>query len=52
MTNLTHIAVAPATTRIARHALEIAVGVAIVAALAGAWLGFFSFVPFDLTPQR
>lgn len=37
---------------IARFALEIAVAVAIVAALAAAWLAFFSFVPFDLTPLR
>jgi len=59
MTNLSsHIAVggAPATARtkndIVRRALEIALGVAIVAALTGAWLTFFLFVPFDLTPQR
>jgi hypothetical protein len=59
MTNLSsHIAVgstqAPAgTTRdIGRRAFEITLGIAIVAALTGAWLTFFSFVPFDLTPHR
>jgi hypothetical protein len=59
MTNLgSHTAVgdAPAIARtsnhIARRALEVALAVAIVAALAGAWLTFFSFVPFDFTPQR
>ena len=59
MTNLSsHIAVggASATARtkqhIARRAFEIALAIVIVAALTGAWLTFFSFVPFDLTPQR
>lgn len=52
MTNLTQIAVAPATTRIVRRAFEIALGLAIVAALSSAWLAFFTFVPFDLTPLR
>ncbi|HEX4747504.1 MAG TPA: hypothetical protein VFU99_11565 [Gaiellaceae bacterium] len=52
MTTLTHTAVASATTTIARRAFEIALGIAIVAALTGAWLTFFTFVPFDLTPQR
>ena len=59
MTNLSsHIAVggASATGRttqdIARQAFEIALAVVIVAALTGAWLTFFSFVPFDLTPHR
>ena len=55
MTNLSsHIAVggASATARtkqdIARRALEIALVVVIAAALTGAWLAFFTFVPFDL----
>jgi hypothetical protein len=55
MTNLSsHIAVArtSATSNIARQAFEIALALVIVAALTGAWLMFFSFVPFDLTPQR
>jgi hypothetical protein len=59
MTNLSsHIAggraAAPAGTsqHIARRLAEIAVAVAIVAALTGAWLTFFTFVPFDLTPHR
>ena len=59
MTNLSsHIAAgraaAPAgtTKHIARRIAEVAVAVAIVAALTGAWLTFFSFVPFDLVPQR
>ena len=55
MTNLSsHIAVggATATARTrqdsARRALEIALVVVVAAALAGAWLAFFTFVPFDL----
>ena len=55
MTNLSsHIAVggAAATTGttqdIARRALEFALVVVIAAALAGAWIAFFTFVPFDL----
>ena len=55
MTNLSsHIAVggATATTRIkqdtARRAFEIALFVAVAAALTGAWLAFFTFGPFDL----
>lgn len=48
MTTLTHIAVAPATTRIVRRAFEVALVVAVAAALTGAWLAFFTFVPFDL----
>ena len=55
MTNLSsHIAVggASATARtkqgIARHVLEIALVVVFAAALTGAWLAFFTFVPFDL----
>ena len=59
MTNLSsHIAVGDAQASvgpkwdIARRAFEVALGIAIVAALTGAWLTFFSFVPFDLTPHR
>jgi hypothetical protein len=55
MTNLSsHIAVGGATEAtnltqgIARRALEIALYVIVAAALAGAWLTFFTFVPFDL----
>ena len=55
MTNLSsHIAVggASATTAtkqdIARRAFEIALYVVIAAALTGAWLALFTFVPFDL----
>ena len=33
---------------IARRALEIALVVLVAAALTGAWLAFFTFVPFDL----
>ena len=59
MTNLSsHIAVGgvqnTARTKqdIARRALEIALYVAVAAALTGAWLAFFTFVPFDFTPGR
>ncbi len=55
MTNLSsHIAVggvADATHTkqdIARRAFEIALFVVIAAALTGAWIAFFTFVPFDL----
>ena len=55
MTNLgSHIAVGGATATpdtkqdIARRAFEIALYVVIAAALTGAWLAFFTFVPFDL----
>ena len=55
MTNLSsHIAVGgvvdAARTKqdIARRALEIALVVVFAAALTGAWLAFFTFVPFDL----
>ena len=54
MTNISsHIAVghasAPADIKrhIARRALEIALRVVIAAARAGAWLAFFTFIPFD-----
>lgn len=55
MTNLSsHIAVGGASATahtkqdIARRALEIALFVAVAAALTGAWIAFFTFVPFDL----
>jgi len=55
MTNLSsHIAVGGATATadtkqdIARRAFEIALYVVVAAALTGAWLAFFTFVPFDL----
>ena len=54
MTNLSsHIAVGGATTTadtkqdIARRAFEIALFVAVAAALTGAWLAFFTLVPLD-----
>jgi hypothetical protein len=37
---------------IARRALEIAVTVVLAAALTGAWVAFFTFVPLDFTPYR
>jgi len=59
MTNLSsHIAVGGASATahtkqdIARRTLEVALFVVIAAALTGAWLAFFLFVPFDLTPHR
>lgn len=55
MTNLSsHIAVggvantADTKQDLARRALEIALTVVVAAALTGAWLAFFTFVPFDL----
>lgn len=37
---------------LARKAAEVAVALVVVAALTGAWLAFFTFVPFDFTPPR
>lgn len=55
MTNLSsHMAVGGATAAahtkqdIARRTLEIALFVVIAAAVTGAWIAFFTFVPFDL----
>jgi hypothetical protein len=55
MTNLSsHIAVGGAsaathtTHDTARRAFEIAICLVVAAALAGAWLAFFTFVPLDL----
>ena len=36
----------------ARKAAEVAVAVLIAAALTGAWLALFTFVPLDFTPPR
>jgi hypothetical protein len=53
-TSSSHIAVggAPSASQTkqytARRIFEIALTVVIAAALAGAWLAFFTFVPFDL----
>jgi hypothetical protein len=48
-----HIAVGyvSTSTDVARRTAEVVLAIAIVAALTGAWLAFFSFVPFDLTPH-
>jgi hypothetical protein len=37
---------------LARKAVEVALALLFVAALTGAWLAFFTFVPFDFTPPR
>jgi hypothetical protein len=37
---------------IGRKAVEVALALLFVAALTGAWLAFFTFVPFDVTPPR
>lgn len=37
---------------IGRKAVEVALALLFVAALTGAWLAFFTFVPFDFTPPR
>ena len=36
----------------ARKAAEVALVLLVAAALTGAWLAFFTFVPLDLTPLR
>ena len=38
--------------RLARKAAEVALALLVAAALTGAWLAFFTFVPLDLTPPR
>jgi hypothetical protein len=55
MTNISsHIAAGGASAAtdtkqdLARRAFEIALLVVVAAALTGAWLAFFTFVPFDL----
>jgi hypothetical protein len=59
MTNLTSYTwlrgalVSPSSKQdLARKAAEVAVALVVVAALTGAWLAFFTFVPFDFTPPR
>lgn len=37
---------------LARKSAEVALALLFVAALTGAWLAFFTFVPFDFTPPR
>ena len=37
---------------LARKTAEVALALLFVAALTGAWLAFFTFVPFDFTPPR
>lgn len=38
--------------QLARKAFEVALALVILAALTGAWLAFFTFVPLDFTPPR
>ena len=38
--------------RFARKAAEVALVLLVAAALTGAWLVFFTFVPLDFTPPR
>ena len=38
--------------RFARKTAEVALGLLVAAALTGAWLALFTFVPFDFTPPR
>jgi hypothetical protein len=47
-------ALSSARTRknIVRKGAEVALAILFVAALTGAWLAFFTFVPFDFTPPR
>jgi hypothetical protein len=37
---------------LARKTAEVAFALLVLAALTGAWLAFFTFVPFDFTPPR
>ena len=37
---------------LARKTAEVALALLFVAALTGAWLAFFTFVPLDFTPPR
>lgn len=59
MTNLTSytwLRGAPASPaskhHLARRAAEVAFALIVIAALTGAWLAFFTFVPLDFTPPR
>jgi len=38
--------------QLARKAAEVALVLLVLAALTGAWLAFFTFVPLDFTPLR
>jgi len=38
--------------QLARKAAEVVLALVVVAALTGAWLAFFTFVPLDFTPPR
>ena len=40
------------TQHLARKAAEVALVLLVVAALTGAWLAFFTFVPFDFNSLR
>ena len=40
------------TQQLVRRIGEVALTLVVVAALAGAWLALFTFVPFDFTPPR
>jgi len=40
------------TQSLGRNAAEVALVIFIAAALTGAWLAFFTFVPLDFTPLR
>ena len=37
---------------LARKAAEAALALIVIAALTGAWLAFFTFLPLDFTPPR
>jgi hypothetical protein len=43
---------AHSTKHFARKAAEVALGLLVAAALTGAWLALFTFVPFDFSPPR
>lgn len=43
---------AHSTKHFVRKAAEVALAVLIAAALTGAWLALFTFVPLDFTPPR
>ena len=40
------------TQHLARKVFEVALVLLVAAALTGAWLAFFTFVPLDFTPPR
>jgi hypothetical protein len=43
---------ANSTKHFVRRVAEVALGLLVAAALTGAWLAFFTFVPLDFTPPR